>query len=486
MKNSRLKEGFTFDDVLLVPRHSEVLPKEVEVSTRLTRNISLNIPIVSAAMDTVTTSKMAIALAREGGIGIIHKNMPISEQAEEVDRVKRSESGMIQHPITLTPGERIGEAIEVMEKFSISGVPIVDDGGRLVGMLTSRDLIFETEYGQPISEIMTRENLITVPTGMTPEEAQEVLRKHKIEKLPVVDEKGVLKGLITVKDIIKKQLYPSACKDSMGRLRAGAAVGITSDMLDRTSELVSAEVDCLVIDTAHADSKTVIEATKTTKEKFPQVDLMVGNVATREAAETLIEMGADAVKVGVGPGSTCTARVIAGVGVPQLTAIMDVAEATHPAGVPLIADGGIKYSGDIVKALAAGADSVMLGNLLAGTEESPGERIILEGRRFKLFRGMGSVDAMKAGSRDRYFQEDVKKLVPEGVEGRVPYRGPVSEIVFQLIGGLRSGMGYCGAPNLKELRKRAVFVKMTPAGLKESHPHNLIVTKEAPNYEIPK
>lgn len=481
-----MKEGLTFDDVLLVPQYSEVLPKDVDVSTQLSRNIPLKVPLVSAAMDTVTTSKMAVALAREGGIGIIHKNMPISAQAEEVDRVKRSESGMIKHPITLTPKERIGEAIDLMEKFSISGVPIVDDRGKLLGILTNRDLIFETDRSQPISTVMTKENLVTVPVGTTLEDAQEILRRHKVEKLPVVDQEGVLRGLITVKDIIKKQLYPLACKDSAGRLRAGAAVGVVQDTVDRASELVSAEVDCLVVDTAHAHSESVVQVAKTLKEKFPQVDLIVGNVATKGAAETLVEIGADAVKVGVGPGSTCTARVIAGVGVPQLTAIIEVAEVVRSAGVPLIADGGIKYSGDIVKALAAGADSVMLGNLLAGTEESPGETILLEGRRFKVYRGMGSLDAMKAGSSDRYFQEDMKKLVPEGVEGRVPYRGPVSETVFQLIGGLRSGMGYCGTKDLGELREKAVFMRITQAGLKEGHPHNLIITKEGPNYEIPK
>lgn len=477
-------EAITFDDVLLVPLKSEVLPRDVDVTTRLSKNIQLNIPLISAAMDTVTEAKLAIAIAREGGIGIIHKNMSIETQAAEVDKVKRSESGMILHPITLSPQKKIGEALELMQKYQISGVPIVDSNHKLVGMLTNRDLIFEKDTGKLVEEVMTKENLITVRPGTTLEEAQEILKKHKIEKLPVIDSDGVLKGLITIKDIIKKKLYPNACKDELGRLRVGAALGIAKDTLDRAGALVDVDVDVLVIDSAHAHSKGVIELAKTLRREYPKIELIVGNVATYEACEELLQVGVDGIKVGVGPGSICTARVVAGVGVPQLTAIMECAKAVKDTQVGLIADGGIKYSGDIVKAIAAGADSVMIGNLFAGTEESPGESILLEGRQYKVYRGMGSVDAMVLGSRDRYFQEETKKLVPEGVVGRVPYRGRLSDICYQLIGGLRSGMGYVGARNIVELKQRAKFVRVTPAGLRESHPFNITITKEAPNYEM--
>ncbi|TET45791.1 IMP dehydrogenase [candidate division TA06 bacterium] len=481
-----LRNGLTFDDVLLVPRKSSVLPRQVEVATRLTRKLTLNIPLVSAAMDTVTEAEMAIAIAREGGIGVIHKNTTIDEQASQVDRVKRSESGIIQQPITLSPDQTIGQAIQLMSEFSISGLPVVGGEGNLLGMLTKRDLLFEDEMSLKVEELMTREGLVSVPVGTSLEKAQEVLRKAKVEKLPVVDSEGRLKGLITAKDMMKSILYPNACKDSLGRLRVGAAVGISEDTIDRARALANSGADCIVVDTAHGHSEMVMNTARKLKETIKDVELIVGNVATKEATKALIVLGASAIKVGIGPGSICTTRVIAGVGVPQLTAIMDCCAVARAKGVPVIADGGVKYSGDIVKALAAGADSVMVGNLLAGTDESPGETITLEGRRFKVYRAMGSIDAMKSGSKDRYFQMGAKKLVPEGVEGRVPYRGPVSDTVYQLVGGIRSGMGYCGAKDLGELRRRARFVRVTGAGLRESHPHDVTITKEAPNYEITK
>lgn len=482
----RFVEGLTFDDVLLAPRRSSVLPREVDVTTRFTRNIVLNIPLVSAAMDTVTNAEMAIAIAREGGIGIIHKNMSISDQASHVDRVKRSESGIIQHPVTISPSETIGEAVELMKKFSISGLPVVDREGKLIGMLTNRDLLFEEDMTLNVRRVMTKDKIVTVPVGTSLEKAQQILKKAKVEKLPVVDRNGRVKGLITVKDMMKKVLYPNACKDRLGRLRVGAAVGVSPDTLERASALARSGADCIVVDTAHGHSRMVMDTARKVKKILKGVDLVVGNVATKEGAKALVDLGVSAIKVGVGPGSICTTRVIAGVGVPQLTAVMDCCEAAAAKNVPVIADGGIKYSGDIVKAIAAGADSVMVGSLLAGTDESPGDTVILEGRRFKIYRAMGSIEAMRAGSRDRYFQMDVKKLVPEGVEGRVPYRGPVSEVVYQLVGGIRSGMGYCGAKDLKELRKRARFVRITSSGLRESHPHDVVITKEPPNYEITK
>nr|WP_073343625.1 IMP dehydrogenase [Caldanaerobius fijiensis] len=478
-----IKEALTFDDVLLVPAKSEVLPKEVDVSTKLTNKIKLNIPLMSAGMDTVTESKMAIAIAREGGIGIIHKNMSIEKQASEVDKVKRSEHGVIVDPFYLSPDHTIRDALELMERYHISGVPITVNG-KLVGIITNRDIRFEDDLSKKISEVMTKEGLVTAPVGTTLAEAQRILKKHKIEKLPLVDEDFNLKGLITIKDIEKSIKYPNAAKDSKGRLLAGAAVGVTRDMMERVAALVNAGVDVIVVDTAHGHSKGVIEAVEKIKEAYPDVQLIAGNVATKEATEDLIKAGADCVKVGIGPGSICTTRVVAGVGVPQLTAIMDCAEAADKYGIPIIADGGIKYSGDIVKALAAGASVVMIGSLFAGTEESPGEMEIYQGRSFKVYRGMGSMGAMASGSKDRYFQEDAKKLVPEGVEGRVPFKGPLSETIYQLIGGLRAGMGYCGAKDLEALRRNARFVKITSAGLKESHPHDIMITKEAPNYSV--
>lgn len=476
--------GLTFDDVLLVPAKSEVLPKETEISTYITPEIKLNIPVLSAAMDTVSESKLAIALAREGGLGVIHKNMTIRRQALEVDKVKRSESGMIVDPITLPPDKLIGDALEMMRKLSISGIPITQRG-KLVGILTNRDLRFEKNLNKKIGQVMTKRNLITVPEGTTLEEAKEILHKNRIEKLLIVDKKRNLKGLITVKDIMKKLQFPNACKDQRGRLRVGAAVGVAKDMMDRTKALITEEVDVVVIDSSHGHSLGVIKGVERIKKKFPKLPLIVGNVATREGTKDLIQAGADGIKVGVGPGSICTTRVITGAGMPQITAILDCAEEAEKHKVPLIADGGIKYSGDITKALAAGADAVMIGSLFAGTEESPGETILLEGRSYKIYRGMGSLEAMRAGSKDRYFQEektDIKKLVPEGIEGRVPYKGPLSESVYQLVGGLRSGMGICGAKNIAELKKKARFVRVTEAGLKESHPHNVAITKEAPNY----
>ncbi len=478
------KIGLTFDDVLLIPAKSEVLPKDTQVSTKVTKDIELNIPILSAAMDTVTESNLAITLAREGGLGVIHKNMTIKRQASEVDKVKRSESGMIVDPITLPPDKLIGDALEMMRKFSISGIPITQKG-KLVGILTNRDLRFEKNLNKKISAVMTKKNLITVPEGTTLEEAKEILHKNRIEKLLIVDQKRNLKGLITVKDIMKKLQFPNACKDQRGRLRVGAAVGVAKDMLDRTRALVNEEVDVVVIDSSHGHSLGVIKGVEKIKNKFPELPLIAGNVATKEGTKDLILAGADGIKVGVGPGSICTTRVITGAGMPQITAIMECSEEAEKHDVPVIADGGIKYSGDITKALAAGADGVMIGSLFAGTEESPGETILLEGRSYKIYRGMGSLGAMRAGSKDRYFQEektDIKKLVPEGIEGRVPYKGPLSESVYQLIGGLRSGMGICGAKTIVELKKKAKFIRVTEAGLKESHPHNVTITKEAPNY----
>jgi IMP dehydrogenase len=478
------KIGLTFDDVLLIPAKSEVLPKDTDISTKVTKDIELNIPVLSSAMDTVTESNLAIALAREGGLGVIHKNMTIKRQASEVDKVKRSESGMIVDPITLPPDKLIGDALEMMKKFSISGIPITQKG-KLVGILTNRDLRFEKNLNRKISQVMTKKNLITVPEGTNLEDAKEILHKNRIEKLLIVDKKKNLKGLITVKDIMKKLQFPNSCKDQRGRLRVGAAVGVAKDMIDRTKALMNEEVDVVVIDSSHGHSKGVIQCVEKIKNKFPKLPLIAGNVATKEGTRDLILAGADGIKVGVGPGSICTTRVITGAGMPQITAIMDCTEEAEKHNIPVIADGGIKYSGDITKAIAAGADAVMIGSLFAGTEESPGETILLEGRSYKIYRGMGSLGAMRAGSKDRYFQEektDVKKLVPEGIEGRVPYKGPLSESVYQLIGGLRSGMGICGARNINELKKKAKLVRVTEAGLKESHPHNVTITKEAPNY----
>jgi IMP dehydrogenase len=480
------KVGLTFDDVLLVPQKSEVHPKQVDVSTFITKKIKLNIPILSAAMDTVTQSRLAIALAREGGIGVIHKNMTIRKQASEVDKVKRSESGMIVDPVTLPPEKMIGEALEVMKKFSISGVPVTKKG-KLLGILTNRDLRFEKDLSKKIGEVMTKKKLITVPEGTTLEQAKEILHKNRIEKLLVVDKKNNLKGMITVKDIMKDIQYPNSCKDSRGRLRVGAAVGVAKDMMARASALVEAGVDFLAIDSSHGHSKGVIDAVTKIKKRFSQVPLVAGNVATKEGTLDLIEAGVDCVKVGVGPGSICTTRVVIGAGVPQITAILDCAEVAGEHDIPIIADGGIRYSGDITKALAAGADAVMIGSLFAGTEESPGETILYEGRTFKLYRGMGSIEAMKIGGKERYFQEhqlEAKKLVPEGIEGRVPYKGNLSESVYQLVGGVKSGMGICGAKNIRELSEKAEFIRVTYAGLRESHPHDVILTKEAPNYQI--
>ena len=480
-------EGLTFDDVLLVPQRSEVLPNEVEIGTRFSRHIKLNIPLVSAAMDTVTEHRLAVALAREGGLGGIHKNLAIEDQASEVDRVKRSESGMVPNPISLSPEHLLIDALAMMRKFSISGIPITDPGGHLVGIITNRDLVFEKDHTKKIGDVMTKENLITAPVGTTLDEASRILHQHRIEKLPIVDKKGMLKGLFTVKDVMKKEKHPNACKDSQGRLRVAAAIGVSGDFLERAGALVAAGVDALVIDTAHGHSIGVIAAVKKVKAKFPKVDLVAGNVATAEATRELIRAGVDAVKIGIGPGSICTTRVIAGVGVPQLTAVMEARAVALKYKIPIIADGGIKYSGDIVKALAAGADCIMIGNIFAGTEESPGETILLQGRSYKVYRGMGSLGAMRKGSADRYFQEkntEEKKFVPEGIEGRIPYKGPLADTVYQLIGGLKSGMGYCGAANLKALQQKATFVRITNAGLKESHVHDVVITKEAPNYEV--
>ena len=476
-----IKEGLTFDDVLLIPAKSEVTPNMVSIRTNLTKTIQLNTPIMTAAMDTVTESKMAIAIAREGGIGVIHKNMSIEQQVDEVDKVKRSENGVIVNPFFLSPQDTVTDADRLMGKYKISGVPIVEDG-KLVGIFTNRDLRFIADPNQVIGEVMTKDNLITAPVGTNLEQAQEILRKHKIEKLPLVDENGNLKGLITIKDIEKSVQYPNTARDKGGRLLCGAAIGVTKDVLERAGALIKAQVDVLVLDSAHGHSKNIIDALEKVKNAYPDIQVIAGNVATAAAAEDLIKAGADAVKVGIGPGSICTTRVVAGIGVPQITAVYDCACAAAKYGVPVIADGGIKYSGDIVKALAAGANVVMLGSLLAGCEEAPGDVEIYQGRSFKVYRGMGSLAAMKQGSADRYFQDNTKKLVPEGVEGRVPYKGVVADTIFQLVGGIRSGMGYCGCPTIPELQERAEFVKITGAGLKESHPHDIYITKEAPNY----
>jgi IMP dehydrogenase len=487
--NEKLKisEALTFDDVLLVPAKSSVLPREVDVTTLLTTEIRLNIPIISAAMDTVTESNLAIAMAREGGIGILHKNMSIERQCEEVDKVKRSESGMIQDPVTLTPDKSIGDALELMRKYSVSGIPIVNDSRRLVGILTNRDLRFEPNAKLKVFQLMTKDNLVTAPLGTTLEKAEKILQQYKIEKLPVVDKRGILKGLITFKDIMKKKKHPSACKDEHGRLRVGAAVGVTKDTFERITELISADADVIVIDTAHGHSAGVMRVIREAREKFKYAQLIAGNIGTYEAALDLINCKVDAIKVGIGPGSICTTRVITGVGIPQISAIMNAFRASKKKGIPVIADGGIKQTGDVAKALAAGAHSVMIGSLFAGVDESPGETILYEGRSFKSYRGMGSIGAMIQGSKDRYFQDvedDIAKLVPEGVEGRVPYKGPIGNTIYQLVGGLRSAMGYCGAKNINSLRNNSKFVKITPAGLKESHPHDVIITKESPNYQL--
>jgi IMP dehydrogenase len=479
-----LEEALTFDDVLLVPDYSEVLPREVDISTQLTRELKLNIPVVSAAMDTVTEAKLAIALARQGGIGIIHKNMTIEQQAEQVRSVKRSESGMIIDPVTLRVNAKVGDALQLMKKYSIGGIPIVDENNRLIGILTNRDLRFETHMDRPVTDLMTSNNLITAPVGTNLTQAKETLQRQKIEKLPVVDEHDVLVGLITYKDIMKVQNYPASCKDSLGRLIVGAAVGVTADLLQRIEALVHVGVDVVVVDTAHGHSRGVLDAVKKVKQHFPDLQIIGGNVATGSGAKALADAGADGVKVGVGPGSICTTRVVAGVGVPQLSAIYDAFVALQGTGVPIVGDGGIRYTGDIVKAIAAGASTIMAGGLFAGVEEAPGETILFEGRKFKLYRGMGSLGAMEKGSKDRYFQDvedDIKKLVPEGIEGRVPYKGTVAEVMVQYIGGLRAGMGYCGAATIKDLQK-AKFRKITSAGVRESHPHDVIITKESPNY----
>jgi IMP dehydrogenase len=483
---NEIEERLTFDDVLLVPAFSEVLPKEVDVSTPLTRTIRLNIPLVSAAMDTVTESRTAICMAQEGGLGIIHKNMPVSEQVIEVDKVKKSESGMILNPITMDPDQKIYEALEIMKKYRISGVPITKNG-KLVGILTNRDLRFETRLDEKISAVMTKDRLITVPVGTTLDASKEILHKNRIEKLLVVDGQNNLKGLITIKDIEKMRKYPYSCKDPLGRLRVGAAIGPGKDREARTDALIKAGVDVLVLDTAHGHSRDVLDAVRDTKQNFPNCQLIGGNVATREGALDLIKAGVDAVKVGVGPGSICTTRVIAGVGIPQLSAIIETSEVSERYEIPVVADGGIKFSGDITKAIAAGARSVMIGNLFAGTDESPGEMVLYQGRSYKVYRGMGSIEAMKEGSKDRYFQGDVEsetKLVPEGIEGRVPYRGVLSDSVQQLIGGMKAGMGYLGARTIQELRQKAKFIRITSSGLKESHVHDVIITKEAPNYRL--
>jgi len=478
-----IPEGLTFDDVLLQPARSGVVPAQTDTRTCLTKHIGLNIPIVSSAMDTVTESHLAIALSQQGGIGIIHRNMPIERQAEEVDKVKRSESGMIVDPVTIGPEQKISEALELMKRYRISGVPVTKDG-KLVGILTNRDLRFESRYDLPISQVMTKEHLITVPVGTTLEEAEKILHRHRVEKLLVVDDQYALKGLITVKDIQKKLKYPNAAKDQQGRLRVGAAVGSTGDFLERAQELVARKVDVIAVDSAHGHQEGVMAAVRAIKQKLPDVDLIAGNVATFEGARDLIDLGADGIKVGIGPGSICTTRVVSGAGVPQITAIAECARATRSSGVPLISDGGIKYSGDVSKAIAAGADSVMIGSLLAGTEESPGETILYQGRTFKSYRGMGSMGAMAQGSSDRYSQDASGKLVPEGIEGRVPYKGPLAELVYQLVGGLRAGMGYCGCPTIRDLQERASFLRVTSAGLRESHVHDVIITKEAPNYRL--
>ncbi|MBL4586305.1 MAG: IMP dehydrogenase [Flavobacteriales bacterium] len=477
-------EGLTYDDVLLVPAYSEIMPREVNISSKFSRNISINVPIVSAAMDTVTESAMAIAIAQEGGIGVIHKNMSIAQQALEVRKVKRAESGMILDPVTLKADALVGDAENMMAEYKIGGIPVVDDDHKLVGIITNRDLRFEKNMKRPISDLMTSEGLITTEEVKDIQKTESTLQKHKIEKLPVVDKEYKLVGLITYRDLIKTKLRPNACKDEHGRLRVAAAVGVTPDVLERVTALAEVNVDAVIIDTAHGHSKGVVEALKKVKAKYPKLEVVVGNIATAEAAKLLADNGADAVKVGIGPGSICTTRIIAGVGVPQLTAVMDVAKALEGTGVPVIADGGIKFTGDVVKAMVAGADTVMAGSMFAGTEESPGRTIILEGRKFKTYRGTGSIEAMQQGSKDRYFQDaedDIKKLVPEGIVGRVPYKGTITEVMYQVIGGLRAGMGYCGAPTVDELQK-AKFIRISPAGFRESHPHGVTITSEAPNY----
>ncbi len=484
MIQNGMPEGLTFDDVLLIPAHSEVLPADADPRTRLTRQIPLNIPIVSAAMDTVTESHLAIALAQQGGIGFIHRNMSIARQAEEVDRVKRSESGMIVDPVTIGSEKKISDALALMERYRISGVPVVTGDGRLVGILTNRDLRFETRFDLPIADVMTKENLITVPVGTTLEQAEAILHQHRVEKLLVVDEHYILKGLITVKDIQKKLKYPNAAKDEQGRLRAGAAIGATGDFLERAQELVARKVDVIAIDTAHGHSARVLQAVRAVKRSLPEVQLITGNVATYEAACELISLGVDGIKVGIGPGSICTTRVVSGAGVPQITAISECARATSVAGIPLIADGGIKFSGDITKAIAAGADSVMIGSLFAGTDESPGETILYQGRTFKSYRGMGSLGAMAVGGGDRYSQESSAKLVPEGIEGRIASKGVLADLVYQLVGGLKAGMGYCGCRDIPALQQDARFLRVSSAGLRESHVHDVIITKEAPNYRV--
>ncbi len=482
MADKFAKEGLTFDDVLLVPQASDFTPNEVDLTTNLTKTIKLNIPFMSSAMDTVTESAMAIAIAREGGIGIVHKNMTIAEQAEEIDKVKRSENGVIANPFSLGAEHTLKDADELMGHYKISGVPICDEDNVLIGIITNRDLRFETDYTKKIKEVMTSENLVTAPEGTTLEQAQKILSVHKIEKLPIVDDAMHLKGLITIKDIEKAIVYPNSARDEAGRLLVGAAIGVTADALERVAAVVEAGADVLALDSAHGHSKNIIEKVKEIKKAFPNIPIIAGNIATAEAAEALIKAGADCLKVGIGPGSICTTRVVAGIGVPQITAVYDVAEVAKKYNIPVIADGGIKYSGDVVKAIAAGASVVMMGSLLAGCDESPGDFEIYQGRRFKVYRGMGSLAAMEKGSKDRYFQTGSKKLVPEGVEGRVPYKGPLSDTIFQMIGGLRSGMGYCGTRTIEDLKKNGKFIRITGAGLKESHPHDIYITKEAPNY----
>jgi len=484
MKDKIALDGLTFDDVLLIPEKSSIVPKDVNVQTRLTRRLNINIPVLSAAMDTVTESRLAIAIAREGGVGIIHKNLPPEVQAAKVDKVKRSESGMISNPVSLPPDKTIQDALQLMHDYHISGIPIVE-GDKLVGILTNRDIRFETNMDQPISRIMTKNNLITAPVGTSLEDAEKILQKYRIEKLPIVDDHGILSGLITVKDIQKRKAFPNAAKDERGRLMVGAAVGVSQEGLQRASRLIEAGVDLICVDTAHGHSEAVLKTVRAIKKEFPDVELIGGNVATADGADSLIRAGVDAVKVGIGPGSICTTRIVAGVGVPQITAVMECAKVCRKADVPLISDGGIRYSGDAAKALAAGADSVMLGSLLAGVEESPGEMVLLEGRSYKVYRGMGSLSAMAQGSADRYFQEseEAAKLVPEGIEGRVPYKGRLSDVIYQLVGGIRSAMGYCGVQNIRELKDKTRFIKITEAGVKESHPHDVTITKEAPNYQ---
>lgn len=482
MEDKIIREGLTFDDVLLIPQKSDFLPNEIDVTTRLTKKIMLNIPIMSAGMDTVTEAKMAISMAREGGIGIIHKNMSIEQQADEVDKVKRCEHGVIVDPFYLSPNHVLNDAMNLMGKYRISGVPIVDGNKKLLGIITNRDVRFEDNMERKIDEVMTKDNLITAFDGISMDEAEKILKRNKIEKLPLVDERGILKGLITIKDIEKRIQYPNSAKDSKGRLLAGAAIGVTADMMERAEALLKAGVDVIALDTAHGHSKNVIEAVKRLKTTFSDAQIIAGNIATAEAAEALIQVGADAIKVGMGPGSICTTRVVAGIGVPQVTAVMECAKVASKYDIPVIADGGIKYSGDITKAIAAGADVCMMGSLFAGTEESPGENIIFKGRSFKVYRGMGSSAAMKKGSADRYFQGDSKKYVPEGVEGRVPYRGELKETLYQLVGGLKSGMGYCGTKTIEDLKKNGKFIKITNAGLIESHPHDISITNEESNY----